>query len=370
MARMHTMSSSRLQLLAGIAVLGLAAVGGWAATNVLQRNVAIAPGVESCWRLEGSGRQIACLSDEFRDGARESTSGLQGQARDAALVAYVRSTEQMAADDGRLADTCHPAMHQLGRDEGSRAAKLDRLPAFPDGSSQLCTAGYVHGLSEGYLTGTPSADVAATFPKLCHDAAAREGCAHGVGHALLRARATDPALGASKGALERCSELPGEFPVNCMNGVYMELAMRTQPSPVAPADYVAACRGAAEVEQSLSCWGYLGLNLTTNDIELAAVPSWCAKADLPGQFTCIDEYGRDLGVEQVARCEDVADPVELRERCIDGAVGLQVGSGHVTRNEAIAACRTLGPDELQNHCRGAVSRYTEGREQVEAGDRT
>jgi hypothetical protein len=365
MARIDTMNSSRLQLLAGLAVLGLAVVGGWAATNLLQRNVAITTGIESCWRLEGSGRQVACLSDEFREGARESTSGLQGQSRDAALVAYVRSAEYMAAEDERLAATCHPAMHELGRDEGSRAAKLDRVPEFPEGSSQLCTAGYVHGLSEGYLTGTPSADVAATFPRLCHDAAAREGCAHGIGHALLRARVDDPPLASANGAIERCGELPGDFPTNCMNGVYMELAMRTQPRPVAPNDYVAACRGAADVERSLSCWGYLGLSLTTNDIELDAVPSWCAKADLPGQFTCIDEYGRDLGVERVARCEAVSDPVELRERCVDGAVGLQVGSGHVTPDEAVAACGTLSDRDLASHCTSAVERYLRGRKQVE-----
>ena len=79
---------------------------------------------------------------------------------------------------------------------------------FPPGATQLCTAGYVHGLAEGYLhDAAADADVAAVFPELCADEGARAGCAHGIGHALLRARDAAPAT-ASDAALDQCGDLP------------------------------------------------------------------------------------------------------------------------------------------------------------------
>ena len=150
-----------------------------------------------------------------------------------------------------------------------------------------------------------------------------------------------------------------------MNGVYMELAMRVQPAPVAPADYVQACTP-VDVERSLSCWGYLTMNLTTNEVPIGEVPSWCARADLPGQFPCIEQYGRALGVEGVASCGAVADKKELRERCVDGATGLQVGSGHVATKDALSACGDVTQSSLRTYCSRAVERYAEGRRQVEA----
>jgi hypothetical protein len=55
----------------------------------------------------------------------------------------------------------------------------------------------------------------------------------------------------------------------------------------------------------------------------------------------------------------------LAERCIDGAIGLQVGSGHVSKAEANHACGGLSESNRVTYCRGAVSRYLRGRERVE-----
>lgn len=347
-----------------VLVLAAAVLGGWMLTNSAKETVDLGSGFNACWNRTGSSRQIDCLSSRLEDGAARAVAGAEGEDRDTRLLAYVRSAEVSAAQDARLAGSCHPAMHQLGRAEGQRAAQRGTVPAFPTGSSQLCTAGYVHGLAEGYLTGTPDAEVAAVFPALCHVTKAREGCAHGVGHALVRARTTEPADAAADGATRRCADLPAEFPTNCMNGVYMELAMRTQPKPVPAADYANSCK-TEDVERSLSCWGYLTMNLTTNDIPLQDVPSWCARANLPGQFPCIEQYGRALGVDGVAKCGSVSDPTELRERCVDGAVGLQVGSGHVSEGEALSACKSINRNALASYCSSAVGRYARGRKLVE-----
>lgn len=360
------MSQRRLKNLTTPALLVAAIIGGWLFTNQAQRSITLGSGAESCFRLEGGARQIECLADIFEDDAADATKGLTGEERDRQLLAFVRESEVLAASDSRVAGLCHPAMHQLGRAEGSRAARADSPPSFPSGSSQLCTAGYVHGLAEGYLTGTADAEVATVFPALCHVTAAREGCAHGVGHALLRARAGEPARSAANAANRRCGDLPGEFPTNCMNGVYMELAMRTRPRPVEPSQYVQTCRSSPDVEESLSCWGYLTLNLNTNDVPTADAPSWCHKADLPGQFTCIEQYGRDLGVDGVDRCASSADLKQLRERCVDGAVGVHVGSGHVSKTEALKACDTIDHTALTKYCSTAVGRYAKGRKLAES----
>ncbi|MCW2955391.1 MAG: hypothetical protein JWO69_260 [Thermoleophilia bacterium] len=356
-----SMKRTSVQILLGILVLAACLVGGFLATNSLQKTVPIVPGLQSCWRLDGSGRQVACLSDEFQDGAAEAAGDARGADRDRVVVEYVRRAEALAASDERLAGTCHPAMHELGRAEGSRAAGEERVPIYPGGSAQLCTAGYTHGLSEGYLQGTPTADVASIFPKLCHDVRSRGGCAHGVGHALLRAQ-DDATITSSDAALERCGELPDEWPADCLDGVYMELAMRTKPEPVPVADYVATCSSTDDVDRELSCWGYMGLSITSNDIATDEVPEWCAKAAVPGQFPCIEGYGRDLGALRVAECgADDVGRVALQQRCIDGAIGLQVGSGHVTGDEAEGACRKLDAAPLVSYCTRAVERYSAGR---------
>lgn len=355
--------SNRLQIIGAILILGVAAVGGWSATTLFQKTVSIVPGVQGCARLEGSARQIACLADEFVGGATEVAGNTTGPARDKLVIGYVRRVENIAASDQQLAGICHPAMHKLGRREGDLAARANRTPTFPGGSSQLCTAGYVHGLAEGYLSGTPTADVAAVFPKLCHDPAAQSGCAHGIGHALLRAMSERPVIEASTSALDSCGELPGSEDVSdCHDGVYMELAMESRTSI---SDYTGACNTATSVDRELSCWGYVGLSITTNDVPLAQVPGWCARASLPGHFTCIEGYGRNLGVDRLGMCQSSAKRSSLQRRCIDGAVGLQVGSGHVAKKEASAACRSLGDNALKDYCLTAVERYSRGRARVE-----
>lgn len=352
--------------LAAGAVLVATVGGSWFVTTALRTQNEASSRYGSCWTTSSTIEQTNCLSDAFVRGARKSTEGLSGTKRTNAQLKFVRSTERDAAADPRVANLCHQALHELGRAEGARVIKERESPSFPSGSTQLCTAGYVHGLSEGYLSGTPDADVAAVFPQLCHETSAREGCAHGIGHALLRARATDPPIPSARAAIRSCGALPESFPTNCMNGVYMELALRSDPTSVPSAAFVETCNAARSVTETLSCWSYLGLNLRTNDIALDATPTWCAKADLPGQFQCIEEYGRALGVESVDSCARVPGRVELKGRCIEGAISLQVGSGHVSSDDAADACRSLANSRLEELCTSAVKRYAKGRRLVEA----
>ena len=339
------------------------AVGSWAFMN-RSDSVGTNSPFGACWSKTGSAAQIDCTSALIlKDVSRKAVDPAR---REAAVFAVVRDTERFAASDPQLSQACHSAMHPVGRAEGARYAKAGSPPKFPDGASQLCTAGYVHGVAEGYLASSTDPDVAAVFPKLCHQADAREGCAHGIGHALLKARSDRPVTTSVSLAAERCRELPAEFPTNCLNGVYMELALRREPTAIAPADFVRACEANADAADALTCWGYLVQNLNTNDVSLADMPKWCARPTLPGQYTCVEEYGRMLGSRDVAMCAASSDRDGLQRRCIEGAIGLQVGSGHVSKRDASAACDTIDEADLAAHCHSAVVRYSRGREQVEA----
>lgn len=355
-----------LQIGGLLALLAGTVAAGFVATTVFQQSVPVAPGITGCARLEANASKIDCLSDEFLEGAAEAASGLEGRARERAILRYVRRQERRAAADDRLAGTCHPAMHALGRVEGRRAAAQARVPEFPVAPSQLCTAGYVHGLAEGYMAEAETPDLRAVFPKLCHEPAARSGCAHGIGHALVRARSDADARQAATESVELCATLPEEAAGDCYDGVYMELAMRTRPEPLSVEEYTALCGSVRDVDRQLACWGYLGLSFTSNDVATDEMPRWCAKAPLPSQFICVEGYGRGLSVEGVARCGTTIDRASLQKRCIEGAVGLQVGSGHVEADEARTACRTLDDRGLVEYCLDAVTRYRSGRAKAEA----
>ncbi|MCW2949274.1 MAG: hypothetical protein JWN41_287 [Thermoleophilia bacterium] len=305
----------------------------------------------------------------MQQGLDRAVAGREGASRDAAAIVYVRNTDTLAAGNARLAGMCHPAMHVLGRREGQNAAAADHAPTFPDaGATQLCTAGYVHGLAEGYLARSPHADVAVVFPKLCYLVSAQAGCAHGIGHALLRAQRSESANAAAT-AIAGCDTLPKHFPVDCVNGVYMELAMRTEPKPVPVASYMKMCRVADRAANPVlgpACWGYLGSSLASNNIATADEPGYCRQASVTGRSICFEGYGRDIGTKRIAHCETATGDALLAQSCIDGGVGLSVGSGHVSATKANAMCGQIRSHALQNYCSEAVVRYSKGRVQSEA----
>lgn len=359
------MVRSLLTTVTSLLVLVAAIGGAWFVSERAQRADQRSE-YAACWSSAKSTERIDCVSDRLLQEAGSRASGRSGQARGEAIAAFVRDRERAAADDAELAAVCHPAMHELGRTEGRTVAREAGLPVFPAGSSQLCTAGYVHGLAEGYLVATPDAEVMAVFPKLCHDADVREGCAHGVGHALVRARSDDGAAAAAAGASRACGELPDELATNCRNGVYMELAIRTDPV-VAVDEFIDTCRSIAAVDERLTCWGYLSSAMATNDVPLERVPAACARADLPGQFTCVEQYGRSLGALRVDQCEGSSTRFEVRARCVGGALGVHVGSGHVSESEARDACLAIDEGRLERRCLTSVGRFASGRRDVEAG---
>lgn len=351
---------SRASIIAVVLVAATSIAVGWAATSFVQQHVPLGRGFSACWKLAGTARQTECLSDEFVAGAAEAGAGARGARRQLAVIGYVQQVERAAAHDERLAALCHAAMHELGQREGRSAARTADDLQWPDASKKFCTAGFVHGLAEGYLAEAPPTQVATSFAKLCNDPSAKTGCAHGVGHSLVQRSESDDD-GATPESIaddttRRCAELPDGFGAHCDNGVFMELAMRHDDARLTPDQYVKLCRDRHQVEQQLACMNYLAMNLSANDVSTEQTPVWCARSGGALEGRCIESWGRELGLQRVHSCEQVRTDA-LIIRCIDAAVALQIGSDHVTPEAGRRMCQSLSTAPRRSICRDAIMRY-------------
>lgn len=338
-----------------VAVL-VAAVAGSIAMTALQRHVPVVPGEQGCVRLKTTVAQRDCLSSVMRDRIADATDALGGGGGDRERAQMVErlvgELDERVVDEPAIGVNCHQAMHVVGRADGERAARRGFVPDFPANSTNLCTAGYVHGLAEGYVTKAGQPAVATVFPQLCHDSDAAPGCAHGLGHALVSRDAQAAGDRSLAPQLAACDTLPPAHVGDCANGVFMELAMRSE---VSPAQYTSLCVAQHGMPQE-SCFGYVPLSALTADQPLGSIPALCRGAALPAAArSCMDGWGRGLGVRGVARCDGAWSP-DLARACIRGAVGLQVASGHVLARAASSACRKLDASALQSACVAEVER--------------
>jgi hypothetical protein len=323
-------------------------IGAYLAATHLQREVRVVPGMRGCVRLEGATRQQHCIAQVTRDRVEAATRGKHGVDRQLAVAATIARLDDEVAELPTIASNCHPAMHTIGRHEGRAAAKAGTVPVFPADPERLCTAGYVHGLAEGYLEAAPTADIGTVFPSLCAVKASRDGCAHGLGHGLLR---NDPQADALAAA-ERCRELPAAEFASCTSGVMMQHAMA---SSTGFDEYVDTCLASAGTVR-FSCYGYVGLVAARLDLSSAEVQRVCQTAPGDGAESCAQAFGRDLGVAKLGGCGRFSTDATQRA-CIAGAVALQVASDHVTAAAADASCRReLSTAALQDYCVDQVAK--------------
>jgi hypothetical protein len=340
---------AHLKLLPYLLLLTAAIVVGLKVTDTVQKSHPLLPGIRGCERLDGVTKQSECAASYYESRIHADTNAVDSETTRTQLVAdVIAEVDKAAQTDAALAGICHPSMHIVGRDEGSRAAELGHTPVYPTfNTTSACTAGYVHGLSEGYLQNASTPDVAAVFPKLCHDPNSAAGCAHGIGHALLRAVGTSSSDVSASAA--RCGELPDGRINDCANGVFMELAM--QGPNVSTSDYTSIC-SAMRGGSGTACWSYVPLNAQYDGVATAEIPALCENAGTIAAQGCIREFGRMNGPTEIRQCAGVAEP--LRAACVEGAVVLPVHSGQLSEAKANAACATLTTDVAG--CRRAVAR--------------
>jgi len=346
------MEGRHTQLIGSVLVLAIAVAIGVLAMTALQRKVPVLPGVQGCERLQGVERQTSCIARHYQDRADKRVR--DGAERGSATAWAVAQADLDAATDAALGGSCHPAMHLVGRREGTRVGRSNLRPVWPDQAERLCTAGYVHGLAEGYFAQAANPDLAELYPSLCAVEKASSGCAHGLGHAVIRkqpARDVDDA----RSALRRCDTLPGERAFDCANGVYMEIAMQRDPRVSVPS-YGKLCTAAATASWASNCAIYLPLSASTNERAQSTVPKLCEQYAVGAARTlCFSQYGRDIGTDGLRSCERVAGTRNARS-CVNGALVLRLNSGHITPGAARSACNDLAP--LRSYCLDRVQAVT------------
>lgn len=330
----------------GIVIVAMA--GTWGVMHTVRQH---ADPIGSCGRTANITSRIDCYSTEFNallfDGAPT-----QPATRAQFVAAALDGIESIAAHDTKLQAACHPAMHTVGRQEGARMAGAHERPIFPPNPTRLCTAGYVHGLVEGFAAeSSSSASSSALFTQACSGAGtAKTGCAHGLGHAFVRAK-HDPLTG-----LKRCASIPTKYNSDCLNGVYMEMAIGT---PLMSADqYTKMCAAQPAAGRS-ACAYYLPNNGQLNNVGPSTTLTQCESLSTNLASTCVESLGRIAGPDQAALCEQTTTAAN-RTSCLVGVFALPINSGYLTLDQARETCSGLhGP--TQTTCNTLVTAVARGR---------
>lgn len=312
-------------------VLLMTAAAGAALVLHMQRTVALVPGETGCARMASAHDRADCFGEVLLEEIDTSIAGATGTTRTAALNKTLTAVDDRAATDTALGDSCHQAMHRVGNAHGAAAARAGVAPAYPGRSTRLCTAGYTHGLVQGYLKDNAALDdLAPVFEALCHDADARAGCAHGLGHTVQSSNSTDRSI-------ELCGALPSAHVLDCANGVYMERAMRRPAEK--PASFRSACASAPTRSLRSSCLYYLPANAATNGFDDARTAALCSDLKGGGAPVCFESFGRNLGMERLGQCERPNAAHETA--CLRGVLQLSLGSEQVTPAAARTQCGSL-----------------------------
>lgn len=320
-----------------VAVLAVTALLGGGVMWQLQRSVAIAPGEAGCSRLADPGKRADCLGELLLTDLRSDGVSVQSGLDD---------IEARAASDEALADSCHQAMHRVGHAIGGDAASAGRSLAFPARSTRLCTAGYTHGLVEGYLAGGAAATkIVPIYEATCRDTKAESGCVHGIGHVVQKSKDTTEAV-------RLCGQLPTAVQSDCSNGVFMERAM-ARPAEK-PATFARACGSQPTAALRDDCFFYLPASASSNGFDDAATAKLCGGVTGPSGATCFESFGRNLGANRLSACSPANSPAHV-ESCLTGALELSLSSGHVKPAAARTQCASLD-EAMTRTCTGLVER--------------
>lgn len=249
--------------------------------------------------------------------------------------------EKQMAQNSSFAHDCHPLLHDLGHEAyhyyGSFAAAMGH-------ASEICDAGYVHGVVEEYFTSTPHA--ADAIASSCPAAAAEDlhewQCFHGLGHGamLISGEQVDAAI-------PLCERLSGSFAKGaCVNGAFMEEFVVTDHDGGIIAD--AASRnlsvcGHQSRQYKQDCYFYAPTAfLQQHSARYGDAMSWC-KAGEPSYISaCMNGIGAESMKDNIARPDIAAQACKAAERkyrdaCVSGAISLYIFE-HASSEAAAPLC--------------------------------
>lgn len=327
----------------------LVAIGaGMIGTRLIEHKVALLPGEAGCKRLGTGSQRARCyggvISKDLK-GVLASSSGTVYQRR---LDSYMNNVDDRAAEDSNLRDVCHQAMHVVGRASGKSVASKNGTLVFPSESGRLCTAGYGHGMVEGYLqSGGSVGNLPELFQHMCIKKSSVTDCAHGLGHAVMRR------LDSSSESISKCTTLKGIAIDDCANGVYMEVAIRNKPITVH--NFAGMCKEQPTIELQKDCYFYLPGLANTKGLSLNKTIGICTKYAGIAKADCFESVGRLEGLDSLKACAAV--PTQYGDDCMQGALRLVLSSRLASPTKARSQCRKVLPDRMHTNCFALVEKY-------------
>lgn len=264
-------------------------------------------------------------------------------------AAMARLAEELKKNPA-LENVCHGITHDIGHAAFEKYGFNDALMDFED---DICGSGYMHGVTEEYLS--TADDPLAAMLTACP--AGYGACFHGVGHGLLLYYENDiPKATAGCDMFEEVSEQ-----VSCSEGIFMQnFSPDVQGSenenldPTAP---LSPCDEQSDLHKS-ACYFYAPryfLNLHEREYEEAVEICLGAEEEYVGR--CIRGIGsvtmkQNIGDLAFVEAVCLGVPEEHQNECYGGLTGYYViHSGSV--KEAEKLCPMLNK-KFQTMCRGTV----------------
>lgn len=332
------------------AIFAIAAAAGLFGSQMLQSSVPLLPGEAGCKRLYSGSARAKCYGEAINKDLSADLRGLTGATYQKHLDFYLHGVDNRAAKDKSLRDICHQAMHVVGRSSGQGFATQGKNLVFPHHSARLCTAGYAHGLVEGYLQqGGAISNLPILFQHMCVTKSAESDCAHGLGHAVMRR------LDSTSDSIAKCTSLNAERIDDCANGVYMEVAIRNK--PISLTNFASMCSKQAGANLKSDCFFYLPGLANAKGLPIAKTIEACNTYAGDYLADCAEAVGRMQGIESLPTCTKV--PASVAQPCMQGALRLALSSKLVTPAQARKRCTTKLPAKYHKDCLALVTEFAE-----------
>lgn len=210
----------------------------------------------------------------------------------------------------RIADYCHPLIHEIGHRGYAKYGDFAAAMKFQD---RTCISGYGHGVIEAHFS--KSQDIFAAIKTACTIYAKGSfeewTCLHGIGHGVMYYAENDLMQ-----AIDLCETLETEFEqVNCMDGAYMENfnsdSVQHVSNFVRPEDPSYPCPSQKEKFKG-ACYLYAGKYHLSLHHDYVAALNWCQSVEAAFVASCT------AGIGGEAMKENITDPKLVENICLSG----------------------------------------------------
>ena len=225
--------------------------------------------------------------------------------------AALQRLEALSRKNPAVLNACHAIAHDMGHKAFEKYKDFGKMLKFQD---DVCGAGYLHGIIEGFFKHT--ANAMDTLKTVCasKSLSGQSGrCYHAVGHGLMYYTQND-----LPSSLGKCDSYPNAIAKRrCAEGVFMENFLadgKLHPSDyVKPDDPFYPCQFQKGFYKSI-CYFYAPIfHLSLHNNDYLAAMRWCNTAPAGYRYSCTD------GLATRIMKQNLDDPKRVEKICTSGA---------------------------------------------------